>query len=63
MVPVVHPSKDALILVDSLDRRCYYIHILNNKGHTMTAELGDKLVGYVCVFGLGFITCMLAFGL
>jgi len=29
----------------------------------MTAELGDRLVGYACVFGLGFITCMLAFGL
>jgi hypothetical protein len=28
----------------------------------MTAELGDKLVGYVCLFGLGFITCMLVFG-
>jgi hypothetical protein len=30
---------------------------------TQLAELGDKFVGYVCVFGLGFITCMLAYGL
>jgi hypothetical protein len=29
----------------------------------MTAELGDKLVGYACVFGLGYIACMLAYGL
>jgi hypothetical protein len=29
----------------------------------MTAELGDRLVGYVCVFALGYIACMLAYGL
>jgi hypothetical protein len=29
----------------------------------MTAELGDKLVGYTCVFALGYITCMLVWGL
>lgn len=27
------------------------------------AALGDRVVGYVCLFGLGFITCMLVFGL
>ena len=27
-----------------------------------TPEQGDRFVGYVCVFGLGFITCMLVFG-
>ncbi len=27
------------------------------------SELGDRLVGYVCVFGLGWIACMLAYGL
>jgi len=27
-----------------------------------TPEQGDRWVGYVCIFGLGFITAMLAFG-
>ena len=34
MVPVVHPSKDALILVDSLANRCYsYTHTKQQRKH------------------------------
>ena len=29
----------------------------------MNNEFGDKLVGYVVLFGLGFATAMLVFGL
>lgn len=27
------------------------------------AELGDKLVGYVCVFGLGFCVAIIVLGI
>ena len=30
---------------------------------TPTPEQGDKLVGYTCVFGLGFCFAILAFGI
>jgi len=29
---------------------------------TPTPEQGDRFVGYVCVFGLGFCTAILVFG-
>ena len=28
----------------------------------LNPEFGDKMVGYVCVFGLGFVVGMLCFG-
>jgi hypothetical protein len=58
MVPVVHPSKDALILVDSLANRCYsYTHTKQLRSKQMRRDH----VG-MGVFVIGMFITMCAVG-